>query len=51
LSSIRVPATVQAILAARIDRLDPEDKRMLQSAAVIGREFSLPLLQTIVGRR
>jgi tetratricopeptide (TPR) repeat protein len=49
LSSIRVPATVQAILAARIDRLDPEDKRMLQSAAVIGREFSLPLLQAIVG--
>src|SRR6185503_12867853 len=30
------------------DRLDPEDKRMLQSAAVIGREFSLPLLQAIV---
>ena len=49
LSSIRVPATVQAILAARIDRLDPEEKRMLQSAAVIGREFSLPLLQAIVG--
>ena len=49
LSSIRVPATVQAILAARIDRLEPEDKRMLQSAAVIGREFSLPLLQAIVG--
>jgi predicted ATPase len=49
LSSIRVPATVQAILAARIDRLDPEDKRMLQSAAVIGREFSRPLLQAIVG--
>ena len=49
LSSIRVPATVQAILAARIDRLDPEEKRMLQSAAVIGRDFSLPLLQAIVG--
>jgi class 3 adenylate cyclase/tetratricopeptide (TPR) repeat protein len=49
LSSIRVPATVQAILAARIDRLSAEEKRLLQSAAVIGREFSLPLLQSIVG--
>jgi len=49
LSSIRVPATVQAILAARIDRLSPEDKRLLQSAAVIGRELSLPLLQSVVG--
>jgi class 3 adenylate cyclase/tetratricopeptide (TPR) repeat protein len=49
LSSIRVPATVQAILAARIDRLSADEKRLLQSAAVIGREFSLPLLQSIVG--
>ena len=49
LSSIRVPATVQAILAARIDRLGPEEKRLLQSAAVIGREFSLPLLQAVMG--
>ena len=36
LRTIQVPATVQAILAARIDRLPPEDKRLLQSAAVIG---------------
>ncbi|HWN90179.1 MAG TPA: hypothetical protein VNQ15_02170, partial [Verrucomicrobiae bacterium] len=49
LSSIRVPATVQAILAARIDRLGPDEKRLLQSAAVIGREFSLPLLQAVMG--
>ena len=49
LSSVRVPATVQAILAARIDRLDAEEKRVLQSAAVIGRECSLPLLQTVIG--
>ena len=49
LSSIRVPATVQAILAARIDRLADEEKRLLQTAAVIGREFSLTLLQTIMG--
>ena len=33
----QIPATVQAILAARIDRLAPEDKRLLQAAAVIGK--------------
>ena len=48
LSSIRVPATVQAILAARIDRLDAEEKRLLQSAAVIGRECSRPLLEAVM---
>lgn len=36
----RVPATVQAILAARIDRLDPEAKRLLQVASVVGKEMS-----------
>jgi class 3 adenylate cyclase/tetratricopeptide (TPR) repeat protein len=45
--SIQVPATVQAILAARIDRLPPEEKHLLQCAAVIGKEVSLPLLQAI----
>src|SRR5262249_6296858 len=38
---------VQAVLAARIDRLQPEAKRLLQTAAVIGMEVSLPLLQSI----
>jgi class 3 adenylate cyclase/tetratricopeptide (TPR) repeat protein len=47
LPTIQVPATVQAVLAARIDRLPPEDKRLLQTAAVIGTEVSLPLLQAI----
>ena len=42
-----MPATVQAILAARIDRLAPEDKRLLQTAAVIGTEVPWPLLQAI----
>jgi class 3 adenylate cyclase/tetratricopeptide (TPR) repeat protein len=45
--SIQVPATVQAILAARIDRLPPEEKHLLQCAAVIGKEASLTLLQAI----
>jgi tetratricopeptide (TPR) repeat protein len=38
---------VQAILAARIDRLTPEAKRLLQAAAVIGTEVPLPLLHHI----
>lgn len=37
--SLRVPATVQAVLAARLDRLDPEERAVLQRAAVIGQEF------------
>jgi class 3 adenylate cyclase/tetratricopeptide (TPR) repeat protein len=48
LEGIQVPATVQAILAARIDRLPPEEKPLLQAAAVIGVEVPLPLLQAIV---
>jgi class 3 adenylate cyclase len=47
LASLQVPATVQAVLAARIDRLPPEEKRLLQTAAVIGTEVPLPLLQAI----
>ena len=44
---MQVPATVQAVLAARIDRLPPEEKRLLQTAAVIGTEVPWPLLQAI----
>jgi class 3 adenylate cyclase/tetratricopeptide (TPR) repeat protein len=47
LPTIQLPATVQAVLAARIDRLPPEEKRLLQTAAVIGTEVPLPLLQAI----
>jgi tetratricopeptide (TPR) repeat protein len=47
LPTIQVPATVQAVLAARIDRLPPEEKRLLQTAAVVGTEVPLPLLQAI----
>src|SRR5437867_3997415 len=42
-----VPATVQAVLAARIDRLAPEDKHLLQTAAVIGTDVPFALLQAI----
>jgi class 3 adenylate cyclase/tetratricopeptide (TPR) repeat protein len=47
LDTWQVPATVQALLAARIDRLPPEEKRLLQTAAVIGTEVPWPLLQAI----
>jgi class 3 adenylate cyclase/tetratricopeptide (TPR) repeat protein len=47
LDSLQVPATVQAMLAARIDRLPAEEKRLLQTAAVIGREVPFPLLQAV----
>src|SRR5215211_528533 len=46
-NSIQVPATVQAVLAARIDRLPPEEKQLLQTAAVIGTEVPLTLVQAI----
>jgi class 3 adenylate cyclase/tetratricopeptide (TPR) repeat protein len=51
LDDIQVPATVQAILAARIDRLSPEDKRLLQSAAVIGKDVVGPVLAAIAAGR
>jgi tetratricopeptide (TPR) repeat protein len=50
LDSLQVPATVQAVLAARIDRLSPEEKRLLQTAAVIGTEVPFSLLQAIAAR-
>jgi class 3 adenylate cyclase/tetratricopeptide (TPR) repeat protein len=47
--NLQIPATAQAILAARIDRLAPEDKRLLQAAAVIGHDVPFPLLLAIAG--
>ena len=44
---ISVPATLQATIAARIDRLDPKAKRTLSAAAVVGTRFSLELLETL----
>jgi DNA-binding SARP family transcriptional activator len=48
LATLRVPATVQAVLAARIDRLSAEGRRLLQTAAVIGRDVPFALLQAVV---
>ena len=47
IQAIEVPATVQVILAARIDRLSPEDKQLLQTAAVIGKDVPLVLLHAV----
>ncbi|MBW2295028.1 MAG: AAA family ATPase [Deltaproteobacteria bacterium] len=44
-----VPDTVNAVVAARIDRLDEEEKRVLQTAAVIGRRFSERVLGPVLG--
>jgi class 3 adenylate cyclase/tetratricopeptide (TPR) repeat protein len=43
-----VPDTVQAVLAARIDRLAPSDKRVLQAASAVGKDVPLTLLRSIV---
>jgi class 3 adenylate cyclase/tetratricopeptide (TPR) repeat protein len=45
--TVQVPVTVQAILTSRIDRLPPEEKRLLETAAVIGKDFPFVLLKAI----
>jgi class 3 adenylate cyclase/tetratricopeptide (TPR) repeat protein len=47
IEELAIPPTVQAVLAARIDRLPEREKSVLQSAAVIGREFSEPVLREV----
>jgi class 3 adenylate cyclase/tetratricopeptide (TPR) repeat protein len=47
LAAIRVPPTVQAVLAARIDRLSAGEKRLLQSAAVVGNHVPFTLLRAV----
>src|SRR2546428_2749490 len=46
-ATIQMPATVQAILATRIDRLRPELKRLLQAAAVVGKDVPVTLLAPV----
>ncbi|OLC13700.1 MAG: hypothetical protein AUH29_12080 [Candidatus Rokubacteria bacterium 13_1_40CM_69_27] len=48
-SIIQVPSTVKVVIAARIDRLPPEEKRLLQCAAVIGKNVRFTLLDAIAG--
>lgn len=48
LPDIRMPGTIQALIAARIDRIEENLKRVMQMASVIGREFAFPILQNII---
>jgi adenylate cyclase len=50
LDSLRIPPTVQTILAARIDRLRNDEKILLQTLAVLGREFVLSLARAVARR-
>jgi class 3 adenylate cyclase/tetratricopeptide (TPR) repeat protein len=47
MNAVKVPTTVQAVLAARIDRLLAEEKELLQTLAVLGREFPLGLVKHV----
>src|SRR5262249_21193475 len=46
---ISIPASVQSVLAARIDRLPDPEKQVLQTASVIGKNFSEPILRRVAG--
>jgi len=48
LPALKIPTTVQGVLAARIDHLSAAEKELLQTLAVIGKEFPLGLLQRVV---
>src|SRR5215469_16987415 len=48
LAEIVIPPTVQAVLASRIDRLEPNEKELLHTMAVIGREFPFELIRHLV---
>jgi ABC-type transport system substrate-binding protein/class 3 adenylate cyclase len=46
--SVEVPALVQAVLQARLDRLDPAAREVVSAAAVAGRRFGTPLMERLV---
>lgn len=50
LEDVSLPDTLQGVIMSRIDRLDPQSKRTLQVASVIGRNFPYRLLAQVVGR-
>jgi tetratricopeptide (TPR) repeat protein len=49
MTEVRLPSTVQGVLASRIDRLGREEKELLQTLAVIGKEFPLSLIRKVAG--
>jgi len=48
IDALQVPPSVQAVLAARIDRLTEREKHVLQTAAVIGKTFAEALLRQVI---
>jgi hypothetical protein len=50
LSQLKIPPTVQGMVAARIDRLPKDEKELLQILAVIGKEFRLALASRVIDR-
>ena len=49
LSEVKVPATVQALIAARLDRLVPPERAVLERAAIIGKVFAASSIRTLAG--
>jgi class 3 adenylate cyclase/tetratricopeptide (TPR) repeat protein len=50
LSQMEIPETLQAVIGARLDRLSPEDRALIQEAAVLGQTFTIRALATLTGR-
>ena len=48
-AAVEIPPTVEKVILARIDRLDPRPHAVLMAASVLGREFGLPLLDAVSG--
>ena len=48
-ADVEIPPTVEKVILARIDRLDPQPHATLMAASVLGREFGLPLLEAVTG--
>ncbi|MBV8360241.1 MAG: AAA family ATPase, partial [Deltaproteobacteria bacterium] len=50
LAELKIPPTVQAVLAARIDRLPAADKELLQTLAVIGKDLTSSVIEAVAGQ-
>ncbi len=51
MNAVKVPSTVQAVLASRIDRLPAKEKELLQTLSVLGRQFSLGLVRSVTEKQ
>jgi tetratricopeptide (TPR) repeat protein len=50
LGALEIPGTLQALIAARLDALDPEDRSLVQDASVLGQSFPIGSLEAVTGR-